>query len=201
MDRPITTSFRRRNLPHWRVAGRPYFVTFRLKGSLPAAVIEELHAEYGRLVSKAEDDRELAETQWQQFLRLEAALDRAIEGPTHLGDARIAQLVMDGFLWLDKRRHWQIPAAVVMPNHVHCLMVAGDATREAPEKSLGIMKGFVARQANRILGCTGKPFWTPENFDHWCRHPGKTEGVIEYIHQNPVNAGLVRHWQDWPWMK
>jgi len=57
-DRPQTTSFRRRNLPHWRVAGRPYFVTFRLKGSLPKAVSASLREEYEDLLDRDQTEEE-----------------------------------------------------------------------------------------------------------------------------------------------
>ena len=41
--------FRRRNLPHWEIAGLSYFVTFRLAHSLPAHVVEEWRRERERL--------------------------------------------------------------------------------------------------------------------------------------------------------
>lgn len=133
--------------------------------------------------------------------RLEAALDSAKSGPLWLRRPKVAQLLMVGSAWLQKKHHWEIPAFVVMPNHYHCLMFVGENTRESLETSLGIMKGFVGRQANRILDRTGKPFWTPENFDHWCRHAGKTAWVIDYIRDNPVKAGLVTSRKQWPWAK
>ena len=38
--------FYRRNLPHWQIPEAIYFVTYRLYGSMPRSVIEQLKAEY-----------------------------------------------------------------------------------------------------------------------------------------------------------
>lgn len=40
-----------------------------------------------------------------------------------------------------------------------------------------------------------------EWFDHWCRTPGKEDGVATYIRNNPVMAGLVPRTADWPWVR
>ena len=46
-----TLGFRRRHLPHWTVADRPYFVTFRLKGTLPRELCDALARERRELVA------------------------------------------------------------------------------------------------------------------------------------------------------
>ena len=201
MDKTETISFRRRNLPHWRVAGRPYFVTFRLKGSIPPAAAIAMQQERERFLQANPDDTQAVEMQRIWFRRLEKMLDRAEDGPLHLRNPQIADAVMAGFEWLEKECGWNVPAAVVMPNHVHCLMIGKDETRLPLDRSLAILKGRTARQANLVLGKTGEPFWAPESFDHWCRNPGKTESVVEYIRNNPAKAGLVASREEWPWMK
>ena len=42
----------RRILPHWYVPGAMHFLTFRLAGSLPAQVLEELRLEKERLLRR-----------------------------------------------------------------------------------------------------------------------------------------------------
>ena len=37
-----TRKFTRRNLPHWLVTERPYFVTLRLHGTIPQTALDEL---------------------------------------------------------------------------------------------------------------------------------------------------------------
>ena len=41
--------FHRRNLPHIYIPERTYFITFRLKGSLPQNIINELRSNADRL--------------------------------------------------------------------------------------------------------------------------------------------------------
>jgi len=51
---------------------------------------------------------------------------------------------------------------VVMPNHVHLLILP-----QVPVAQLmRWLKGSTAREANRILGRTGQPFWQDESWDH-----------------------------------
>jgi hypothetical protein len=41
-------------------------------------------------------------------------------------------------------------------------------------------------------------FWQREWFDHWSRSPQEDERIITYIRRNPMKAGLVKHYTDWP---
>ncbi|MBI4480901.1 MAG: transposase [Acidobacteria bacterium] len=82
-----------------------------------------------------------------------------------------------------------------MPNHVHVLLMAGGSL----ERITKTLKGYTARQANKILGRTGHRFWHAESYDHWVRNEEEFSRIVTYIEQNPVSAGLVRHPEDWPW--
>ena len=61
------------------------------------------------------------------------------------------------------------------------------------------LKGFTAREANRVLGRTGEPFWQAESYDHWVRNEREYLRIADYIECNPVKAGLVGHAGDYPW--
>ena len=54
---------------------------------------------------------------------------------------------------------------VVMPNHVHVLLTP----RVPLEKITRVLKGYSAREANRILERVGRRFWQTESYDHWIR--------------------------------
>lgn len=58
---------------------------------------------------------------------------------------------------------------------------------------------FTAREANRILGRTGLPFWQKEFFDHWIRNEQEFERVRAYIERNPVTAGLAAAPDQYRW--
>jgi len=60
------------------------------------------------------------------------------------------------------------------------------------------IKGVTLRDANRVLGRVGKPFWQDESFDHGIRSAAEFEKVRGYIERNPVKAGLAAKPEDWP---
>ncbi|HEX8847496.1 MAG TPA: hypothetical protein VF791_22830, partial [Pyrinomonadaceae bacterium] len=61
------------------------------------------------------------------------------------------------------------------------------------------IKGFTAREANKLLNLTGQPFWQDESYDRWVRDETELKRIIRYIEHNPVSAGLVAKPEDWPW--
>lgn len=199
MSKAQTISFRRRHLPHWTVADHAYFVTTRLKGSLPHAVAEELLRERESLALRRCSDEEMDALRRMQFKRIEAILDSAQTGPKFLDIAPVADIVFRAFQWLEEKKGWLLRAATIMPNHIHILMRHPGGRNNQLNRDLGIVKGFTGREANKILDRVGKPFWMDENFDHWCRNDAKLRGAARYITMNPVRAGLVERWQDWPW--
>ena len=86
---------------------------------------------------------------------------------------------------------------VIMANHLHVLLKPKPPVQIATiTKNL---KGFTAREANRLLARTGQRFWQDESFDHWARDGGELFRIVQYIENNPVKAGLVKDPADWPW--
>ena len=60
-------------------------------------------------------------------------------------------------------------------------------------------KTYTSREANRILGATGKTFWQPESYDHWIRDDEEKARICRYIRMNPVKAGLCKTPEEWKW--
>src|SRR5690348_6490922 len=80
-----------------------------------------------------------------------------------------------------------------MPNHLHVVL--------KPRKLSVILrwlKGRTARTANRLLGRTGTALWQDESFDHWIRSNHELQGLIDYVENNPVHAGLAQVASEWP---
>ncbi|MDX6304213.1 MAG: REP-associated tyrosine transposase, partial [Blastocatellia bacterium] len=61
------------------------------------------------------------------------------------------------------------------------------------------LKGYTSREANKLLQRTGQPFWQDESFDHWSRDRSEFFRIVDYIENNPVNAGLVENREAWRW--
>ncbi len=173
-------SFHRRRLPHWYPAGEPLFLTWHLHGSLP-------HNRY------PPPD---AASAGQAFAWMDRYLDHARSGPLWLQREEIAKLVTDAIHYAaDSLHSYELHAYVVMANHVHLLVLP----RADPGKLLQSVKGFTARQANRLLDRTGEPFWESETYDRWIRDPAEFKRVRWYIENNPVAAGLVARPEDYRW--
>ena len=178
--------FYRRRLPHWHpdlTEATFLFVTWRLAGSIPRARLP--HPPTGAPVSAG-----------RAFLILDREVDKAAFGPVWLPDARVANMVADALLHGERGRNfYQLRAWVIMPNHVHVLLL--------PKISLPVitrwLKGSTARQANLILGRTGEAFWQDESFDHRVRDEAELDRLVHYVEYNPFNAGLAANPRAWHW--
>jgi len=97
--------FYRRNLPHWLPESAAVFVTFRLRGTLPAGV---------RLLSSPDG---------QAFAEFDRQLDQAATGPKYMLDPAVASAVAETVREAAaEKRICELHAFVVMPNHVHLLI-------------------------------------------------------------------------------
>jgi REP element-mobilizing transposase RayT len=200
-ETPATLSFTRRNLPHWLVADRTYFVTIRLAGTIPRDVLRSLAAEReGLAETRAGKDAQL-DLQRKQFVRIEKILDRHQGGRDWLTRPPVAAAILDALPWLEEPdRGWDIYAATLMSTHAHIVMRNTVGRTGELLRDLGQFKRHTARISNQLLRRTGT-FWAREDFDHWCRTESKLLGAVRYTANNPVDAGLCACWHDWPWTR
>jgi putative transposase len=172
--------FYRRRLPHWQPESASVFLTWHLKDSLP-------HNRYPPPSSPSAG---------RAFLWMDQFLDTTRTGPSWLRMAPIAALVVDGIAFgQDALGHYEVGAFVVMPNHVHLLVSPHIPVPKLTRR----LKGYTARQANRMLGRTGEAFWQPESYDHWVRSEAEWGRIVRYIEHNPVVAGLAARPEGYPW--
>jgi putative transposase len=130
----------------------------------------------------------------EAFVWMDRYLDTTRTGPMYLGQEAIAQLVVRQLQLAVELGHCQLRAYALMANHVHVLLLP----KIEPPRLLHGIKGASAREANRLLGRTGKS-WQGESYDHWVRNDLEFERIVAYIHNNPVRAGLVARPEDYPW--
>jgi putative transposase len=164
--------FYQRRLPHSHPDGQALFLTWRLRGGLPAH----------RFFSGGQLSAGKA------FVAMDRLLDHARTGPLYLAPPEIASIVVERILdGHNTLRHYHLHAFVVMANHVHLLI-----TPKVPvPKLLQWLKGATARQANQMLRLTGKAFWQEESYDRWVRDEREFRCIRAYIEENPVQAGLA----------
>ena len=196
-----TLRFTRGNLPHWLVADHTYFLTLRLAGTLPKSVVAELETERAVLLKNQPTEDARTALARRQFLRIESSLHAVDNTRDWLTRPGIPEIILDNLNWLaDQKRGWLVHAATVLSNHVHLLLRNTAGHSEHLLGDIGNYKIYVATRINRLLGRTGA-LWAREGFDHWCRDDDKVRNAARYICDNPVKAGLVKHWAEWPWTR
>jgi REP element-mobilizing transposase RayT len=102
----------------------------------------------------------------------------------------------------DHNKRYELNAAVVMPDHMHILLIPLRDERGWPcslPTILKMLKGTSARSVNKILGSSG-PVWQEESFDHVLRSQESFEQKLEYLRLNPVRRGLVKKPEDYKWL-
>ena len=200
----------RRNLPHLQPPGVRLFLTFRLAGSLPTSVLERWQEErkwlsYLEKTNPAYFARAKLDFEREWFAKFESVLDGAASGPLWLKDEQVADLVADSFHYRDGSVY-RLDAFSIMPNHAHMVFkpllrqAGGGAKANYPSLAsiMQSLKGFTARECNRLLGRHGE-FWAHESFDHYIRDQDEWMRIVAYVLNNPVKAGYVNHWQEWKW--
>jgi REP element-mobilizing transposase RayT len=197
------SNFYHRNLPHWQPYYAEYFVTFRLNGSLPSKVINQLKRERKQIneaqKSSNDEDIDLKTTNRRSriFRKYESILDLGDFGPTWLANSDIADIIYEALLYRDEKEY-DLYAFCIMPNHVHVVFKLLKKQYEAfPVTSImKNLKSFTALKANRVLDRTGV-FWQSESYDRVIRDQDELENTIKYVLANPVKAGLTNNWKEW----
>jgi REP element-mobilizing transposase RayT len=201
-------------LPHCDHPGLLQSITYHLADSLPAAILEQVDAELRTLPPERQDS--------ERRRRVEAWLD-AGHGSCVLRLPEAAACVVDTWSYFAGERY-DLIAWVVMPNHVHVLVrvyegvplakivqswksYTGRRIRALMEEERGggrrippITDAESRAGARRSQGRSrGQRVWMREYWDRYVRDERHFRMAVDYIHQNPVKARLVRKAKDWPW--
>lgn len=131
-----------------------------------------------------------------------------VDGKMRLNDVgRLVRTVWGGLA--ERFPSVELDAFVVMPNHVHGILVlvgAGlalpveGAASSAPTGTTSITLGNVLRafksmsaiRVNRLLPRSGKPFWQRNYYEHVIRNEESLNRIREYIATNPLRWELDR---------
>jgi putative transposase len=102
--------------------------------------------------------------------------------------------------WFDLPNHYhriELDAFVIMPDHVHGIIVlVDDSDRRVVSDRKSVyglseivraFKSFSARRINSNQKTTGQPFWQRGYFERIIRNENEWEKIREYIISNPTN--------------
>jgi len=178
-------------LPHRDHAHLIQSITFRLADGLPQETLKRITEE---LLDREESQREI-----ERRKRIEQWLDTGM-GCCALGHPEVARYVQDAFLHFHGQRY-HLHAWCIMPNHVHLLI-------EPLIDIATIVQGWKSFTARWVLKRndelalkipSSNQLWLREYWDRYIRDPEHYRKAVDYIHQNPVKAGLCQTAADWPW--
>ncbi len=178
-------------LPHCDVPQLIQSITFRLADSLPHSKLAELQKELERI---PEQRRGI-----ERRKRIEAWLDAGM-GCCALAHPDVARYVQNSFLHFHGERY-HLHAWCIMPNHVHVLVEPLTDLASIVQGWKSYTARWVLRQ-NKALGLnipSSDKLWMREYWDRYIRNARHYQSVTDYIHQNPVKAGLCHTAEAWRW--
>lgn len=187
----------RRHLPHIVPLHGTFHVTFRVKGSIPTAVIEKYAEEFEQQKSKlqtfldtdSKKQKALGRLYWEYYEKFENELHKSSVVP--LSDPIKARIVQDALNHF-KHKRYELVCYSIMSNHVHVVLMNVRQNLSAIMKSI---KGFTAYQINKIEEEKGT-FWQDENYDHLIRSRNELADTIKYILNNPVKSSICNYYTE-----
>ena len=112
-----------------------------------------------------------------------------------LNHPETAQIILSSLQWLESQKRIILDAAVIMPDHLH--FVAG-LRKDSLDRLMHSLKSYTAKKINALLNRQGA-FWQLQYHDHAVRRDEDLNDIVLYVLNNPVRAGLVRDFHDYPY--
>lgn len=183
----------RRKLPHIQPENAVFFVTFCLYATLPKHIVAELSqnvadTKQNLLINSQTKNNAV----YEYNENIEGLLHSGQFGEHWLKQSKVAKVVADSFHFLDNNE-FKLVCFCIMSNHVHFIAYN---CKKPLNKIMHSLKSFTANQCNKVLGRSGA-FWQREYFDRVVRDRNDLARKIEYVINNPVNAGIVDSWTDY----
>lgn len=211
--RKIKTHYQRK-LPHIHPIGSTFFITVLLKDAIPKPIFQSMQDAYrSDLISIDKNDIEIQEKMdraWKRnFKTIDDFLDATSHGEHYLKDDEVAEIVKTQLHRFDEK-WYDLIGYSIMSNHFHVVFdtsfqlskfISGEEI--LPENHVQVdeimrrIKGASAKYANDYLGLEGQ-FWEHESYDHFARSRPELERIVLYTLRNPIKAGLVKDWFDYP---
>jgi REP element-mobilizing transposase RayT len=138
----------------------------------------------------------------------------------HLFDrAPYRKIVLDSLNFLRTGKHTQLNAFVVMPSHIHAILLPdeginlSDVIRDfkrftsrtiskevEKQNEIEFLRVFEkARQENRAQDISTYQVWQEGSYPEAIFTEKFAKQKIDYIHLNPVRAGMVETAEEWPY--
>src|SRR5699024_916640 len=124
-----------RHLPHWHPYGATFFITFRLKGSLPKETLERLRQYKAQQEAILDSSYDVANPmdlfERQMFYQWDVALAQSNSHGALLKETPVSQIIVQALHYRDGKVY-DLLAYCVMPNHVHLVVTFGQDEKLQP---------------------------------------------------------------------
>lgn len=192
-------------MPHVNSPVLVQHVSYHLADSLPKEAVVAMDEQMKSLPPKLRD-KEMEQ-------RIAAYLD-AGKGSCILRVTELADMVQETLKHFAGTRY-ELHAWCVMPNHVHVLFQPTNGWTMS--KIVASWKSYTGRRISEYAKANGLPagfsatlgrgvpsgpptrVWHREFWDRYIRDDAHYRTVVNYIHMNPVKAGLCASPEDWRW--
>jgi putative transposase len=111
-------------------------------------------------------------------------------GRNQLASPVVGPALIETIKHRNDREIWYAHLAVVMPDHVHVVISFGRS-----DKRTQIIVSKWKEWTAKTLAIR----WQRDFFEHRLRRDESFREKADYVLANPVRAGLVKRWQDWPY--
>ena len=176
-------------LPHFDFDGLYQNITYRLNDSLSKETLENI------LLNSESDSNRRKE--------IEEKLDAGY-GSCILKLPLIANMIIENWQYFNEKKY-DLIAYVVMPNHVHILIKI--YSNSSISNIVHSWKSYTSKRIKEILSKEAKNAedlefvdkigWQEDYWDRYIRDEVHYFNAVEYIHNNPVKAGLCENPTDW----
>ena len=189
-NHPYKGWYTARKIPHFDAPHTQQSVTFRLGDALPQSVLREIHIESRHIPDNKREN--------YQRRRIEEWLDRGI-GCCVLRHPEVAEVMCNALKHYHNERY-RLLAWCVMPNHVHVVIEPNYPLSRIVQNWKSYTAHWTRQQTvQHQLDVPPGKFWMRGYWDRYIRNPEHLQTVLEYVHQNPVKAGLCDNAEEWRW--
>src|SRR5438445_12480121 len=112
-------------------------------------------------------------------------------GENQLARPEAADKILETIIHRNEIGFWFVQLAVLMPDHLHLLISFPDIDKRV-QTVVSKWKEWTAK----TLGVC----WQRDFFEHRLRHEESVREKGDCILENPIRAGLVSRWEDWPYV-
>jgi putative transposase len=190
----------KRFLPHKQGSDSVLFVTWRQNLTIPQAILDLLQAHKQTWDQTHLPDENKDSYFKQRFQLFDTELAKFNHPEFSLTQPEIAVIIKDAFMFYADKKYC-LCAFCIMSNHVHiqfqALLDKNGIAYRLPDIVQGL-KSYTAKRINEIRATSGS-VWARGYYDRIIRDESDYWNVQSYILKNPVKAGIVKNWEDYPY--